>query len=89
LWNSFAGTVVVEVGLTIIGIWLYLRSTTPRNRIGNYSLWGLIVVLGVIYAGNLFGPPPPDEFSIAVAGNALWLFVAWGYWVDANRERRK
>ena len=38
-------------------------------------------------AGNLFGPPPESTAAIAVAGLAQWLLVAWGYWVDRNREQ--
>ena len=35
-----------------------------------------------IFFANAFGPPPPNVMAIAVAGHALWLFVAWAYWVD-------
>jgi hypothetical protein len=88
LWSSVAGTVVVEIAIAVIGILLYLRATTATNRTGTYGLWGLIFVLALIYIGNIFGPPPPDVFSLALAANAAWLFVAWGYWVDRHRTAR-
>jgi membrane-bound metal-dependent hydrolase YbcI (DUF457 family) len=88
LWNSFASTVIVEVALAAIGIWMYLRTTVAKDRIGSVGFWGLVVVLGGIYAGNLFGPPPPEVSAIAIAGNGMWLFVAWAYWVDKHRDIR-
>jgi len=86
LWNSLEGTLVVEIGLFAGGIILYLKSTEAKDRTGRYAFWGLIGVLGLIHIGNIFGPPPPDKLAIAIAGNALWLFVLWAYWIDRHRE---
>lgn len=85
LWNSLPGTLVVEVGLFVGGSILYLRSTRAKDRIGTYSLWVLLALLVAIYFANVFGPPPPDASTIAVAGNAMWLFVLWAYWIDRHR----
>ncbi|MGH2567706.1 MAG: metal-dependent hydrolase, partial [Bacteroidota bacterium] len=86
LWNSPAATVVVETALYAAGLALYLRSTVAKDKSGRYGLWGLVVVLFLIYLANLFGPPPPNEEMIAIAGNASWLFVLWAYWVDKHRS---
>jgi len=88
LWNSVAGTLVVEVGLFLLGIVLYLTATKTKDRIGVYGFWGLVVVLLGIYTANLLGPPPPDPGAIVIAGNASWLFVLWAYWIDRHREAR-
>ncbi|MCB9276947.1 MAG: hypothetical protein H6564_23140 [Lewinellaceae bacterium] len=85
LWNSLPATVVVEGLLFILGIWLYLRTTTAKNRVGRFAFWGLVAFLAIIYITNLFGPPPPDVKAIAWAGHLQWLFVIWAYWVDRNR----
>ncbi|HXG39243.1 MAG TPA: hypothetical protein VNL36_10790, partial [Bacteroidota bacterium] len=85
LWNSLPATLVVELGLFVVGIALYIRNTKAKDKIGSYGFWALTAFLVVIYIGNLFGPPPPSEEMIAVAGNAMWLFVLWGYWVDKHR----
>ena len=37
LWNSLAGTIIVEVGMFIAGIALYLKATTPKDRTGKYA----------------------------------------------------
>ena len=86
LWNSLAGTVLVEMSLFALGFWIYLRQTKAIKPTGVYALWGLVTFLLVIYGANLFGPPPPDVQAIAIAGHAQWLFVLWAYWVDRNRE---
>jgi hypothetical protein len=88
LWNSLPATLIVELGLFVTGIIFYLRSTTAKDTIGVYGFWSLAIVLLSFYLGNLFGPPPPSEEMIAVAGNLMWLFVLWGYWVDKHRTIR-
>lgn len=88
LWNSVAGTLIVEIGLFAAGIVLYLKSTVATNKTGVYAFWALVGTLSLIYVANVLGPPPPNEGAIAMAGNALWLFVLWGYWVDKHRSVR-
>jgi len=86
LWNSFAATVIFEGLIFTLGIYLYYKSTKPKNKIGIYSLIGLIVFLVAMYISNLVGPPPPSIEMIGIVGNAQWLIVLWGYWIDKNRE---
>ena len=86
LWNSLAGTLLVEGLIFTTGVYLYLRSTKARNKTGKYALWGLILFLVLIYIGNLFGPPPDSVQAIAIVGNAQWLIILWGYWIDRNRK---
>jgi hypothetical protein len=85
LWNSIPGTVIAELALFLAGIVLYVRTTTAKDSIGSVGFWSLMSVLALIYVGNITGPPPPSASIIAVAGNASWLFVLWGYWVDKHR----
>lgn len=86
LWNSLSLTLILEFGLFIAGIALYLRSTTKRDGIGQYGFWALMLVLAGIYVANLFGPPPPSAEMIGFAGNASWMFVLWAFWVDRHRN---
>jgi hypothetical protein len=41
-----------------------------------------------VYLANLFGPPPPSAQAVAWTANAMWLLVAWGYWLDRHRAER-
>ncbi len=86
LWNSLSGTIIVEGLIFTAGAFIYMKITNARNKIGTYSLLGLVVFLALIYITNLFGPPPESVQSIAIVGNAQWLIILWGYWIDENRE---
>jgi len=89
LWDSVAATLIVEGLLFAACVALYARMTKAIDKVGTYALWGLVAFLVVIYTMNVFGPPPPDTGVIAYAGNASWLFVLWGYWVDNHRVVRE
>jgi hypothetical protein len=85
LWNSVAGTFILETGLYIAGVLIYAHTTTARNRRGRSGFWSFVVVLYAIYLGNVFGPPPSNMRVVAWAGIGLWLFVLWAWWLDRNR----
>jgi len=86
IWQSLPATLVMELGLFGVGIFLYRRATQARDAIGRWALWALVMLLVAIYAGNLSGPPPPSATAIAWVGQAQWLLVAWGYWIDRHRK---
>jgi hypothetical protein len=46
----------------------------------------LVGFLAFIQLANSFGPPPPSVSALAWVGQAQWLLVAWGYWVDRHRQ---
>ena len=86
LWGSLPATLVVELAVFAIGVFLYLRTTRASDRTGTVALWALVGFLLVIYAGNILGPPPPGVSAIAWVGQAQWLLIAWGYWIDRHRR---
>ena len=86
LWNSYAATILVEGLIFAVGLALYVRSTRAVDRTGSGALWSFVGVLLVIYAANLFGPPPPSGMAAAWSALAMWLLVAWGYWIDRHRR---
>jgi hypothetical protein len=85
LWHSVPGTIAVEGLLFVAAAWVYAKGTRARDRVGSVGLASLIVLLVVIYAGNIFGPPPPSVPAVAWSAQAMWLLVAWAYWVDRHR----
>jgi hypothetical protein len=88
LWNSMLATVAVEAAFFGGGLWLYLSATRPVDRTGRWALIGLVTFLVVVEVANFAGPPPPNVTALAWVGQAQWLLVAWGYWVDAHRVAR-
>jgi hypothetical protein len=85
LWNSLPATVAVEGALFAGCVWLYARTTRPVDRVGQWSFLALIGFLGLVYLGNIFGPPPPSVAAVAWSAQAIWLLVAWAYWIDRHR----
>lgn len=88
LWGSPAASLALELGLFAAGLGVYLRSTRARDALGRWALVALAAFLLLIHLGNLSGPPPPSVAALAWVGQAQWLLVAWGYWVDRHRTAR-
>ena len=84
LWNSIPGTLAVELAMFAAGVWLYLRATPARDRIGSLGFAAFVVFLLAIYAGAAFGPPPPSASAIAWSDMGQWLVVALAAWIDAH-----
>jgi hypothetical protein len=91
LWNSVAGTVVLELVLFIIGLWLYMRDTRPRGGRGRLSLWSLVVAVTLMYFANLLSNLGPiqtgvSQRTIAMMALVLWLLIPWAWWIDYTRR---
>jgi hypothetical protein len=85
LWSSKSGTVLVEMVLFFVGLGIYFNVTETRNNNGDRRLGCLLLVLLGIYIGTLFGPVPTSINAIAWAGQAQWILICWGYWIDRHR----
>jgi hypothetical protein len=86
LWNSLAGTAIVEVAMFAAGVWIYARATRARDAIGRWSFMALVVFLLAAYAANLTSPPPPSVqalYIFAIIGTAVLL--VWAWWLDLHR----
>jgi membrane-bound metal-dependent hydrolase YbcI (DUF457 family) len=85
LWNSVPVTLVLEIGLLCIGVFMYVRCTRPLDRIGSVGLACLVGVLLLMYLGGTFVAPAANEGSLALSALGLWLFVPVTYWIDRHR----
>ena len=89
LWNSVAGTLVIEGAMFVVGVVLYFTGTKANDRSGRYGMVALILVLAGFYVADRFGPPPPSEQALgwfALVGG--WLPVVWAAWADQHRTGR-
>ena len=86
LWSSIPLTFLVEGGLFIAGILLYVTATKAKDRIGSIGLWALLVTQTAMWASSPWGMAPP---SVAALGWMTligeWAFVAWAWWADKHR----
>ncbi|HEY1483282.1 MAG TPA: metal-dependent hydrolase [Candidatus Acidoferrum sp.] len=86
LWNSIAGTMLVELLMFAIGVWLYIRATKPRDRIGRYAFWAYVFLLLAAYIGDRFSAPPESSNEIAWSGViAILILLPWAWWFDHHR----
>lgn len=86
LWNSMSGTLVVEFGLLVAGVSLYVATTRGTSALGKYGVAVIVLLLALLFVGGLMGPPPPDSDSLAtfiIVG--LLIFIGLSYWVDRHR----
>jgi len=89
LWNSVAGTVLVEVAMYVLGVWVYMTSTRPRDGIGRWATLSLVLFLPVAYAANLAGGPPPSVQVLWISAIvATAVLLAWTWWADSHRAPR-
>ncbi len=86
LWNSRPGTLVVETGIFIAGVILYLRSTRAAGKIGRYGIVMLLGLLLAVHIGNMIGTPPPNVETLALSLELQWLFVVLAAFVDRGRS---
>ena len=86
LWNSIAGTMMVELAMFLAGVWIYARATRARDRIGRDGFIAFVVVLLGLDMGDRFGGPPPDVSSLIWMSIVLVpLVVGWSWWFDHHR----
>ncbi|HNX59463.1 MAG TPA: hypothetical protein PKK43_10220 [Spirochaetota bacterium] len=89
LWNSFAGTVAVEVGLFIVCVAIYLYATKSKRMIGYVPLALLIFFNAFMFTGWLLGPAPKATDGIFVMSLVMQLIgIALAYAADRFREAR-
>ena len=85
LWNSILGTIVVEGGLLVAGLWLYLTSSRSRDRIGRWALVALVAFSSLLWISQPWSPPPPSEQAVAWGSLILWLLPPWARWIERHR----
>lgn len=83
LWQNVGGTLAAELLALGAGIAVYVAYRSRRHPVRAGRLAGLVALLLGLYLASLFGPPPPDVTTIAVADIIGMLgLAAMAAWVD-------
>ena len=86
LWNSITGTMTVELLMLTVGVWLYIRTTRARDRIGRWAFWTYVGFLLFIYIADRFGPLPENTRQVAWTGLVgTIVLLLWPWWFDRHR----
>jgi len=89
LWTSIPATLIVEGGMWLAAIIVYVRATHPRNRAAFFVFWPVIALLTLAWYNNITGPPPPNPSAAGISALIFFsLTVAWAYWVNRLRADR-
>ena len=89
LWNHMTIALIFEIGLVLIGISIYLKSTRPSGFISKY---GIVILMGTLCLFNIIGqtiaPAPPDNTGPAVSFIAQPIIISGiAYWLDTKRSQ--
>lgn len=87
LWNNAVATYILEAGLLLLALWMYLRSTKAATAAGKYGMSVFVAVLLLVNISNLFGAPMGDSKpALAIAAlSSYFLFAAVAFWLDRKR----
>ena len=86
MWNSVPATLVTETVMFALGVWMYARATTPRDKVGTWTFAGLTAFLFVGFFVNAKGTPPPSVTALWVMALSLGALTLWLSWlVESHR----
>lgn len=86
LWNYPLIEMPLEIGLTAVALWLYLKTNPPKGR--SFAVPALILYLTAIQAFNWFAPPP-TKLDASVPISALIAYgvaIMLAVWVARGRR---
>ena len=86
LWNSIAGTLIVESLIFVGAVAFFARRVRPLARRGAISLWSFVLLLVALYVANAVSPPPPNETALAYGALLGWIAVPWAIWIERTRK---
>jgi len=85
LWNSRPLTLLVELGLFGIALFIYHTISLPKDSTGRWVYAAFVLFLVAVYLASIFGPPPPNTATLRVVGLGAWLLPFWAGWFDGHR----
>jgi hypothetical protein len=88
LWNNAVATYLLETILLLVGLGIYLKSTKGTTFVGKYGMIIFVVLMLIINANNIFGPPfGADVITMSVSVLAMYfIFAGVAFWLDKKRS---
>ncbi len=86
LWNSIPATLVVEGGLWVAGIAVYLRGRHSRGRGPQLAFWSLVVVSTAMWASGPWSPLPPSPEALGWFALIGWIIIPWAALADRAKQ---
>ena len=90
LWVSKPKTMAFELSLFVIGIVLFVKATWPRDDLGKWGFWILMLFLFVSYVSNSFDPRPPRSIPLFYRSGmvTMFLIIAMGVFIEQHHDDR-
>ena len=83
LWNSVAASLLVEGGLWIAAVVIYVRRIGPLTFGAAGAFWSGIAVVTLLSYANIRAGMDPDPRKAGVAGLVVFsAIVGWAYWMN-------
>lgn len=88
LWNNAVATYLLETILLLVGLGIYLKSTKGTTFVGKYGMIIFVVLMLIINANNIFGPPfGADVITMSVSALVMYfIFAGVAFWLDRKRS---
>ena len=88
LWTSLPATLLVEGGLWLVALVVYVRATRASKRTGIYVFWPVIAFVTLAWISNFTAPPAAGSMTTAAVAGLIFftLLVAWSFWMDRVRK---
>ena len=91
LWRHMELTLLLELGILVVGLILYLRSTCAATSAGKYGMILFMSVLAILaFVGTLSGPKPNSGSQVALSSLITQIIILiLAYWLDTKRSGLK
>ena len=88
LWNNVNLTMIVEIVLYVVGVWMYMSVTRARDWVGRHVFSAFVAFLPAFFLVDSFdsSAPPSVKFIWVSALIASAVVLAWAAWIDKHRE---
>ncbi len=86
VWNSIPATLILESLMFLAGVWIYIKTTRAKDRVGSFAFWTFVLILLFSYVANVLSPPPSSAELLPYFAPLVWIYVALGAWGDKHRE---